>query len=69
MKVTKGDKVLFQKEKRPGEPRDPDEIGIVKLFPKPGVVDLLCKEIGSDYRTSIDNIKEVLGNVFDEVAK
>lgn len=65
MKVVKGDKVLFQLNKRPGEPRDPDAIGIVKLFPRPGLVDLLCKEEWSDYRTSIDNIKEVFGNVFD----
>ncbi len=65
MKVVKGDKVLFQLNKRPGEPRGSDAIGIVKLFPRPGLVDLLCKGEWSDYRTSIDNIKEVFGNVFD----
>ena len=65
MQVTKGDKVTFRREKRVGEARDPDGIGIVKFFPAPTVVDLLCKERNSDYRTSIDNIVEVHGNVFD----
>lgn len=65
MQVVKGDKVLFQRNKRPGEACDPDGIGIVKCFPRPAVVDLLCEGTDSDYRTSIDMIKEVYGNVFE----
>ena len=67
MALKKGDKVLFQKEKRVGEARDPDALGIVKLFPRPGMVDLLCEGEFSDYRTTIDNIKDIYGNVFDKV--
>lgn len=69
MTVRKGDKVLFQKEKRTGDPRDSDAIGIVKSFPRPGLVDLLCEGKGADYRTSVGNIKKVYGNVFDEVVE
>ena len=65
MQVKKGEKVLFQLYRRPGEARDPDGIGIVKLFHSPTMVDLLCEGEHSDYRVSIDNIKEVYGNVFE----
>lgn len=65
MQVVKGDKVLFQQNKRPGEACEPDGIGIVKCFPRPAVVDLLCQGEGLDYRVSIDMIKEVYGNVFE----
>jgi len=69
MKVVKGDKVLFQRYKRPNEPREPDGVGIVRDFRSSITVDLLCEGEGMDYTTSIDNIKEVHGNVFDEAAK
>ncbi len=69
MEVIKGDKVLFQRYKRPGEPRGPDGIGIVQSFPAPTMVDLLCEGKRDNYRTSIDSIKEVYGNVFTEASQ
>ena len=64
MKVAKGDKVLFSKFKDPGsETLNTNCVGIVQCFPSPTMVDMLCK--GDDYRTTIDNIKKVYGNVFD----
>ncbi len=64
MEVSKGDKVSFVPEKTSGEDARLARIGIVKFQNGPWV-DLMCKGENFDYRTYIDNIIEIHGNVFD----
>lgn len=63
MDVKKGDRVTFLMHTEVHDPGT--SIGIVK-FRRGNWVELLCEGEHLDYTASIDNIKEIHGNVFSE---